>query len=393
MDGWDTILAFNPVDRFTLMPGDDVDGLIRFCKTHSGKLISGYLSFELGYQLLDIDTSEQGTATETAIEAASVPLAQFSAYNDFVRFEKDEATCFFQNADFPVVISEAGSSSERADDNAHPELSFTAGLSEQEYQRNFNRVIDYIRKGDIYQINYTHLMRAESDLSGRELFRQLTRTNPVDHAAYLEADNLNIISLSPERFVHITGDTIVTMPIKGTRPRGETDAEDRRMMLELLDSRKEQAELFMITDLLRNDVGKVSQIGSVKVTQPKQLQRLAKVFHTYSRIEGQRRHDISNIEVLISMFPGGSITGCPKRRAVEIIREIEEEPRGIYTGSIGYILPEGDLAFNIAIRTVLQQGKNLTLGVGGGITIESNAEDEYLETFAKARSFATQGKK
>ena len=143
----------------------------------------------------------------------------------------------------------------------------------------------------------------------------------------------------------------------------------------------------MITDLLRNDLGKIAEIGSVKVESKKNLQTLSKVFHTYSEVSARLRENISGIEALISMFPGGSITGCPKKRAMEIIDEIESFSRGIYTGSIGYILPNQDMDFNIAIRTVVKKGEQLYLGVGGGITIGSTMADEYEETLAKAQSF------
>ncbi len=380
LGGWKTNLAFNPVDDMDLYPGDPIEKLYGFCETHSGKFMSGYLSFELGYELLDI--------VKAGGLEPSVPLARFKAYDDFVQFNRDSATCFFKNSDFPSIIERAGSAN-KAVEVENEALCFNAGLDEDAYRRNFNKIIDYIKAGDIYQINYTHLMQAESKLSGRQLFTQLTRTNPVDYAAYWETENRNIISLSPESFVQVVNETIITKPIKGTRPRGDTETEDHRMKTELLESRKEQAELYMITDLLRNDVGKVSRIGTVKLIHRKKLQKLATVFHTYSMIEGQRREDLSNIEALIAMFPGGSVTGCPKKRAVEIIDEIEDSPRGIYTGSIGYILPSGDIAFNIAIRTVIQQGSSLNLGVGGGITVESDAREEYHETFAKARSFIT----
>ena len=166
-----------------------------------------------------------------------------------------------------------------------------------------------------------------------------------------------------------------------------TPDSDEKNLRELLHSEKEQAELYMIVDLLRNDLGKICTAGSVQVVKSKSIQKLEKVFHTYSVVQGRIKQDIHPIEALLSMSPGGSISGCPKKRACEIIHELEDYSRGVYTGTIGCILPDGTLQFNIAIRTVVQEGNELTLGVGGGITIDSNNNDEYNESLAKAASF------
>lgn len=378
--GWKTTLAIDPVDELLLYPGDSIERLYQFCRKHACRFLSGYLSFELGYELLELNPLKALDPT--------IPLAQFNAYDNYLLFENGQTVCFYRNPEFPEFCNEL-SESDRSEEVKGRIYPFTTSLDELAYRKQFGKVIDHIKAGDIYQINYTHQLEGWTELTGRQLFENFTRSNPVDYAAYWETDGQNIISLSPESFVEIKNGTIVTKPIKGTRPRGETAVEDFRLQAELLASRKEQAELFMITDLLRNDVGKVSCIGSVKVVHQKKLQKLSRVFHTYSRVEGQQRPDITGIEVLVSMFPGGSITGCPKRRAVEIIGQIENQPRGIYTGTVGYMLPGGEMAFNIAIRTVIQRGNVLSLGVGGGITIESDVAEEYHETFAKARSFLT----
>ncbi len=377
-NGWKTTLAVDPVDELVLYPHDSIDRLYQFCREHTGRFLSGYLSFELGYELLELKTTRALDPT--------VPLAQFNAYDNYLLFENGRTNCFYRNPKFPEFCNDL-SDSDNSEKVKHSVFPFKASLDELAYGKQFGKIINHIKAGDIYQINYTHQLEGRAELTGRQLFEHFARSNPVDYAAYWETDGQNIISLSPESFVQIKNGTIVTKPIKGTRPRGETAAEDSRLQAELLASRKEQAELFMITDLLRNDVGKVSRIGSVKVVHQKKLQKLPRVFHTYSRVEGQQRPDITGIEVLVSMFPGGSITGCPKRKAVEIIGQIEDQPRGVYTGTVGYILPDGEMAFNIAIRTVIQRGNALSLGVGGGITIESDVVEEYHETFAKARSF------
>jgi len=206
----------------------------------------------------------------------------------------------------------------------------------------------------------------------------------------MDTSNFSIVSLSPELFIKIADRKIITQPIKGTRPRGKTPEEDAVLLKELIDSRKEQAELFMIIDLLRNDLGKVCSIGSIRVEKERAIQRLSKVFHTYGQITGEILPDNDGVDALLSMFPGGSITGCPERRAMEIIQELENHNRGVYTGSLGFILPNGGMEFNIAIRTVIQKQDTISLGIGGGITIKSNAEDEYKESLIKAASIKIQ---
>ena len=209
----------------------------------------------------------------------------------------------------------------------------------------------------------------------------------VDFAAYIEGDGFEILSASPERFVKIRGRAIETCPIKGTRARGRTREEDERLKQELLTNVKERAELDMITDLLRNDIGKVCSFGSVKVCDRRLLSSCQTVWHTYSRIRGQLRDTVEPVYALISMLPGGSVTGCPKKRSLEIIDELEPYTRSVYCGAIGYIEPNGDIDFNIAIRTIIKKGKKVYLSVGGGVVYDSDCEAEFRETLEKAKSF------
>ncbi|HPJ80571.1 MAG TPA: anthranilate synthase component I family protein [Candidatus Portnoybacteria bacterium] len=180
---------------------------------------------------------------------------------------------------------------------------------------------------------------------------------------------------------------IETCPIKGTRKRGNTKPKDNNLKKELLSNEKEKAELNMITDLLRNDLGKICKIGSVKVEKQRAISKCPTVWHTYSKITGILDNKNTSIDALISMIPGGSITGCPKKRAMEIIDELEPQTRGVYTGIIGQINPNLDLDFNIAIRTVIKKKEKLYLQVGGGIVIDSKNKSEYEETLHKAKSF------
>ena len=204
--------------------------------------------------------------------------------------------------------------------------------------------------------------------------------------AYLEVSaDLQILSASPERFIKTDGKMIHTYPIKGTVARGKTPEEDEAQRQILLNSEKEKAELNMITDLLRNDLGKISKTGSVNVVEHRVARPFPSIWHSYSHVQGELA--VSPVEALLSMVPGGSITGCPKIRAMEIIHELEWCKRGIYTGTIGMIEPNGDLDFNIAIRTLIKEKTKLYLQVGGGLVYDSELDLEWEEIFNKARPF------
>lgn len=248
------------------------------------------------------------------------------------------------------------------------------------------RAKEYIAAGDIYQVNLSQEFQAETRGSGSlfPLYRELRAVSPAPMAAYLNLGGREILCSSPESFLTITGRKIETRPIKGTRPRFSDPERDAAAARELAASEKERAELVMITDLLRNDLGQVCEYGSVKVDAALELETLAQVHHLVSTVSGILRPEISAIGALAACFPGGSITGAPKKRAMEIIRELENRRRGIYCGAIGWISPEGDAAFNIAIRTLVRAGSRVSYQVGAGIVADSIAEMEYQETLHKA---------
>jgi para-aminobenzoate synthetase component I len=203
-------------------------------------------------------------------------------------------------------------------------------------------------------------------------------------AAWLSLDGREVLCSSPETFLKISGRGIETRPIKGTRPRFEDPDEDLRSAYELQTNAKEIAELVMITDLLRNDLGRVCEFGSVTVTEMLRLETLAQVHHLVSTVTGTLRSDVNAVEALAACFPGGSITGAPKKRAMEIIRELESGPRGIYCGALGWLGYNGESSFNIAIRTLVRAGERLTYQVGAGIVADSDPEKEHEETLHKA---------
>jgi aminodeoxychorismate synthase component I len=262
---------------------------------------------------------------------------------------------------------------------------FMAATRRDEFIHRVGRIRDWIAAGDIYQVNLSQAFEAE--VEGGSLFglyEALRDASPAPMAAWLALDGKEVLSSSPESFLKISGRGIGTRPIKGTRPRFADPDEDRRSAYELQTSAKEISELVMITDLLRNDLGRVCDFGSVEVSGMLQLESLAQVHHLVSTVVGTLRDDIDAIDALASCFPGGSITGAPKKRAMEIIRDLEGGPRGIYCGALGWIGFNGESSFNIAIRTLVRTGRHLIYQVGAGIVADSDPAGEYDETLHKA---------
>jgi aminodeoxychorismate synthase component I len=262
---------------------------------------------------------------------------------------------------------------------------FHASTSREGFMRRVERAKEWIAAGDIYQVNLAHSF--EANINGGSLFPlylSLRENSPAPMAAWLALDDREILSSSPETFLKISGRGIETKPIKGTRPRFHDPDEDRRSAYELQTSAKEIAELVMITDLLRNDLGQVCEFGSVEVSEMLQLETLAQVHHLVSTVRGTLRADIDVIEALAACFPGGSITGAPKKRAMEIILELESSPRGIYCGAVGWLGFNGESSFNIAIRTLARNKERLSYHVGAGIVADSDPQKEYEETLHKA---------
>jgi para-aminobenzoate synthetase component I len=261
---------------------------------------------------------------------------------------------------------------------------FTPLNSRENFTTSVSRIKEWIAAGHIYQANLSQSFTAEVTGELFSLYETLREASPAPMAAYLDLDGREILSSSPETFLKISGRGIETRPIKGTRPRFSDPDEDRRSAYELQTSSKEIAELVMITDLLRNDLGQVCEFGSVEVAEMLRLETLAQVHHLVSTVTGTLRPEIDALAALAACFPGGSITGAPKKRAMEIIRELENAPRGIYCGAIGWIGYNGESSLNIAIRTLVRQGGSLTYQVGAGIVADSDPEKEYEETLHKA---------
>lgn len=261
-----------------------------------------------------------------------------------------------------------------------------SNIDKHDYFRSIDKIKNYISSGDIYQVNYTQRFEGECGYSPYELYYRLRSMNPAPFACYMDFGCGHIISSSPERFIQIKAGKVQTRPIKGTRARGKTAEEDRINQKELSESEKDRAELLMIVDLERNDLGKVCKTGSVKVTELFHIEEYATVYHLVSTVEGELDEGIHCMDCIKAMFPGGSITGAPKIRAMEIIDELEPTQRNIYTGSIGYIGFNSNADFNIVIRTIIQKGNKIYLQAGGGIVWDSDAQMEYEESLQKAKA-------
>jgi para-aminobenzoate synthetase component I len=264
-------------------------------------------------------------------------------------------------------------------------------MTKDYYFRAFEKIRRHIYDGDVYQINFSQ--RFESQYLARpiDLFHWQNRYNPSPYAAYIDAGDFQIVSASPEMFITVKDRVISTKPIKGTRRRFDDTKPEAKILNEenlkqLLNSAKEKAELNMIIDLERNDVARLCKPGTRIVTQPRTIETCPTVFHAVATIAGELRDDVHFCDILKAMFPGGSITGAPKIRAMQIINQIEQTTRGVYTGSIGFIGIDGSICLNIAIRTIIIKNKSAYVQAGGGIVADSDPQAEYDETIIKARA-------
>lgn len=383
-DGWESFIAWNPMNLYS---GGDIQEFRHFVGSEQikGNRLFGYLSYDLGYSLFNIQPCAQ--------DDLKLPRIFFYSFDRYIKFIEDgiEVIATDENKlqEYLVQVRNLLARPEFLQvPNSPTNSELIANTSRDVYSSSYKKIKKYITEGDIYQINLTHRLGGSTKKTARQLFFDMSEKNKVGYIAYIEGAGFEILSASPERFIKISADkTIETFPIKGTRPRGMNPKEDELLKNELLNSPKEAAELNMITDLLRNDLGQISEIGSVEVVGSRIAHPYSTVWHTYSHIKSKVLANLNSTDALLSMFPGGSITGCSKKRAMEIIDKLEPTMRGVYTGSIGFINSDGSLDFNIAIRTFIKKQDEVYLQVGGGIVYDSNENDEYQETFDKAKSF------
>lgn len=348
----------------------------------------GYFSYEYGRKLMEVDSAKE--------DLVSIPDAVLVFYDFYIIEDRQEQrTYLIANGitgeaaklmdEMETRINGKPVYMQKESDTEYP-IEVLPNFAKDEYKQAVDRMIRYIIEGDIYIVNMTQQLTVKSDKVPLDVFYDLRENNPSPFGGYFDYGDFQIVCASPERFLKMQKGHVNTRPIKGTRKRGETPEEDMLMRTELEKSEKDKSELLMIVDLERNDLNRVCNPGSVKVTELFTVEEYATVFHLVSDIEGDLEESKNVMDLLEAAFPGGSITGAPKYRAMEIIDEMENNKRNLYTGSIGYLTLDGDCDFNIVIRTALHKDGKYYLGVGGGITAESDLEFEYEETLQKAKA-------
>jgi para-aminobenzoate synthetase component 1 len=364
----------------------------------------GYFSYELGRYIEKLP--------ETTIDDLNMPLIRLCFYDRLIAYDHVEETVWLIALELPddciapkdkLAAAEQWfreSQKERIEQPEPADLetidfsSIGCNMDKEYYLRTVEKIKRYIYDGEVYQINFSQRFECEYEADAIRLFHWQNHYNPSGYACYIDGGDFHIVSTSPEMFITINDGFIRTKPIKGTRRRinetirNESQAKqlNENNFEELLHSDKERAELNMIIDLERNDVAKICKPGTREVIQSRTIESYPTVFHAVATIAGQLRSDITFCDILKAMFPGGSITGAPKIRSIEIIDETEPTARGVYTGSIGYIGIDGSVCLNIAIRTIIIKNRKAYAQTGGGIVADSDCEAEWAETITKARA-------
>ena len=350
----------------------------------------GYFSYDLGHRI------EQYARLQSASE---IPEMQVGIYDWALVVDHElRQTCLISHLKHPQTAAqwEDLCATVQAHEDQTPvqysPLTVTSevasNMTATQYAAAFQAIQQYIHAGDCYQVNLAQRFRVAATGDAFSAYCKLRQLSPAPFMAWMnvgQADKpMQILSASPERFLRVAGGTVETRPIKGTRPRHKDRQQDTKNAQELQHSRKDQAENLMIVDLLRNDLGKVCQTGSVQVSELFALESFTNVHHLVSTVRGKLAENMTAVDVLRACFPGGSITGAPKLRAMQIIESLEPDSRGVYCGAIGYIGFDGNMDMNIPIRTAVYQNQKFDFWAGGGIVADSEMEKEYKETWDKA---------
>jgi para-aminobenzoate synthetase/4-amino-4-deoxychorismate lyase len=377
-----SFLFRNPLDRLVCMAGDDP--VLFFSKAQKcleeGFYLAGYLGYELGY-LLEPRLAESFRPRQSDRAISALPLADMGVFQKPLAYDHVTATISGKGA-WPSEI------------NTEAEAGFTVSnlrlnQEREEYLEAISRVKEYIAAGDTYQVNYT--LKLLFDFSGSipDFYRSLRRNQSVSYGGLIQNNDTAILTFSPELFFRKQGKSISVRPMKGTMQRGRTAAEDSRFAIELQQDVKNRSENVMIVDLLRNDLGRLSRMGGVHVQSLFDVETYETLHQMTSSIRGTLDHSTSLEVMFKALFPCGSVTGAPKIRTMEIIRELEIEDRGVYTGAIGYLSPAGDAVFNVPIRTVVLRGGKGEMGIGSGIVWDSDPVAEWEECKLKGRFLTT----
>jgi len=364
----------------------------------------GYFSYELGRYIEKLPA--------TAIDDIGLPLIRLCFYDRFIAYDHLEESFWLIGLELPddaeepeeklVALERLLTESEKIPvpqpaRACLENIDFSqvrSNMDKNYYLRTVEKIKRYIYDGEVYQINFSQRFECDYDARAIELYHWQNRYNPSPCASYIDAGGFQIVSASPEMFIAIADGVIQTKPIKGTRPRLDETADaalqakqiNARNFNELLGSEKEQAELNMIIDLERNDIARICRPGTRSVIQPRTIETYPTVFHAVATVAGRLREKITFCDVLKALFPGGSITGAPKIRSMEIIDETEPTARGVYTGSIGFIGIDGSACLNIAIRTIIIKNQKAYAQTGGGVVADSDPEAEWAETIVKVRA-------
>ncbi|WP_299475379.1 aminodeoxychorismate synthase component I [uncultured Roseibium sp.] len=354
-----------PREIITCTKLEDVDGCLQRLEQvqQEGRYAAGYLAYEFGYAF--------EKKLRMRFEATAEPLLWFGVYDSARNLSLEAARTLLETS------SPAGDASVRVP-------SFDMGRAA--YGEAFERVQSHLAKGDIYQVNLTLRAALSHEGAPEHLFLDLMRRQPVEFAAYIQMEDRTVLSLSPELFLERTGTLLRTRPMKGTAPRGRYASEDTRIARELANDPKQRSENTMIVDLMRNDLSRIAETGSVRVTKLCDVERYRSLHQMTSTVEARVPESIGFASIVEHLFPCGSITGAPKLSAMQIAHDLESGPRGVYTGSIGYLAPGGDFRLNVAIRTlVLRDGGTGEAGTGSGVVFDSGAAPEYDECILKLK--------
>lgn len=344
---------------------------------------------------------EMGFLVDPALESLYTPSSEIEAYfqRSACRIEFNhtlqQAEVYIDEQSYPFITEKQrlwiesllknGLSGVRSTPSIiGPPIAVHYETTQEEYMRNVRAIQNWIRQGEVYQCTLSHNIIIQHTVDPFALFAQLVSANPTPFSSYLKLPHQVIVSCSPERLVQKNGSFVETRPIKGTRPRGVTADEDMKMLQQLVTSKKEISELVMITDLMRNDLSKVCEAGSVVVPELLRTEVYNDLYHRVSVVRGKVEEKYHCLDILRALFPGGSITGCPKMRSMELISLLEKRRRGAYTGSMGYFSQDGDMDSNILIRTLQIKDTTFSLQVGSGIVIDSDPLEEWQETLQKA---------
>ncbi len=403
--------SFLGFDPFLTVKGDDLAAFknlekiyrrfahpVKNCGTPFSSGIVGYLSYDFGLQFEKI---------KNQFGPSGLPGFYFGFYDCVMTIDHYQKKLLVSSSGLPQttafsrkkralfrlkaveeLIERLSSKKNPRFPNARKPVDFKSNFTQSAYCNAVKKALDYIKLGDIYQVNLAQEFscRFNAPVDAPNLYTALRGLSASNFGGYLDCGRSQIVSSSPELFLRLQNGCVQTRPMKGTRPRSNTLLEDRQRNLELRRSVKEKAELLMVTDLERNDLGRVCDFGSVKVKRVREIEKYRTVYQATSTVTGRLAKGKSGFDLISNCFPGGSVTGCPKIRAMEIINELERSARGIYTGALGYMDFGGDLAFNVLIRTMLVEGRKVSFHVGSGIVADSKPREEYEETLVKAQA-------